>query len=47
MTENQDDKWFLARIEDLIEELPPEIVTGVKIEKDLQKGFDYRRITVS
>ena len=34
-------------IEDLIEELPPEIVTGVKIEKDLQKGFDYRRITVS
>ena len=34
-------------IEDLIEELPPETVTGVKIEKDLQKGFDYRRITVS
>ena len=34
-------------IEDLIEELPPEIVTGVKIEKDLQKGFDYRRITVT
>ena len=34
-------------IEDLIEELPPEIVTGVKIEKDLQKGIDYRRITVS
>ena len=34
-------------IEDLIEELPPEIVTRVKIEKDLQKGFDYRRITVS
>ena len=34
-------------IEDLIEELPSEIVTGVKIEKDLQKGFDYRRITVS
>lgn len=34
-------------IEDLIEELPPEMVTGVKIEKDLQKGFDYRRITVS
>ena len=34
-------------IEDLIDELPPESVTGVKIEKDLQKGFDYRRITVS
>ena len=34
-------------IEDLIDELPPEIVTGVKIEKDLRKGFDYRRITVS
>lgn len=34
-------------IEDLIDELPPGTVTGVKIEKDLQKGFDYRRITVS
>lgn len=34
-------------IEDLIDELPPESVTGVKIEKDLQEGFDYRRITVS
>ena len=37
----------MEEIEDLIDELPPGTVTGVKIEKDLQKGFDYRRITVS
>ncbi len=30
----------------LIEELLPEIVTVVTIEKDLQKGFDYRMITI-
>ncbi len=29
---------------DLIEELLPKHYTEVKIEKDLQKGFDYRRI---
>ena len=31
---------------DLIEEILPENRTAVKIEKDLEKGFDYRRITV-
>ena len=30
----------------LIEEILPEHVTSVTIEKDLEKGFDYRRITV-
>ena len=30
----------------LIEEILPENVITVKIEKDLEKGFDYRRITV-
>ena len=30
----------------LIEEILPEHVTSVTIEKDLQKGFDYRKITV-
>ena len=30
----------------LIEEILPEDVITVKIEKDLEKGFDYRRITV-
>ena len=30
----------------LIEEILPEHVTSVLIEKDLQKGFDYRKITV-
>ena len=30
----------------LIEELLPEYVIQVKIEKDLEKGFDYRRITI-
>ena len=34
-------------IEDLIEELPGEMVTAVTIEKDPQKGYDYRRITIS
>ena len=34
-------------IPDLIEELPAEEIIRVEIEKDLQKGFDYRRITVS
>ena len=31
---------------DLIEELLPEHYTEIKIEKNLEKGFDYRRITV-
>lgn len=30
----------------LIEEILPDHVISVTIEKDLQKGFDYRRITV-
>lgn len=30
----------------LIEEILPEKVISVKIEKDLGKGFDYRKITV-
>ena len=30
----------------LIEEILPEKVTWVTIEKDLEKGFDYRRISV-
>ena len=30
----------------LIEEILPEHVISVTIEKDLQKGFDYRKITV-
>lgn len=30
----------------LIEELMPENVSGVKIEKDPKKGFDYRKITL-
>lgn len=31
---------------DLIEELLPEERTEIRIEKDLEQGFDYRRITV-
>lgn len=31
----------------LIEELLPENIIEVTIEKDLEKGFDYRRITVT
>lgn len=31
----------------LIEELMPEYTVRITIEKDLSKGFDYRRITVS
>lgn len=31
----------------LIEELIPEAHTEIRIEKDLEKGFDYRKITVS
>ena len=30
----------------LIEELLPEETIRVKIEKDLEKGFDYRKITL-
>ena len=31
----------------LIEEILPEHYTEIKIEKDLEKGFDYRKITIS
>ena len=31
----------------LIEEILPETYREVKIEKDLEKGFDYRKITVT
>lgn len=31
----------------LIEEILPENYTEIKIEKDLEKGFDYRKITVT
>ena len=30
----------------LIEEILPEHFTEIKIEKNLEKGFDYRRITI-
>lgn len=30
----------------LIEELLPDSIISVKIEKDLERGFDYRRITI-
>lgn len=32
---------------DLIEEILPEKCTRILIEKELEKGFDYRRITVT
>lgn len=31
---------------DLIKELMPENTVWIKIEKDLERGFDYRRITI-
>ena len=31
---------------DLIEEILPEKQVAIRIEKDLEKGFDYRRITI-
>lgn len=31
----------------LIEEILPETYVEIKIEKDLEKGFDYRKITVT
>ena len=31
----------------LIEELLPDNVIWIKIEKDLEKGFDYRKITIT
>ena len=31
---------------DLIREILPEKTVEIRIEKDLEKGFDYRRITM-
>ena len=31
---------------ELIEELIPKKHTAIRIEKDLEKGFDYRKITL-
>lgn len=31
---------------DLIREILPEDFVGIFIEKDMEKGFDYRRITL-
>ncbi|MDO4554746.1 MAG: tRNA (adenosine(37)-N6)-threonylcarbamoyltransferase complex ATPase subunit type 1 TsaE [Lachnospiraceae bacterium] len=31
---------------DLIRELLPEQLTSIRIEKDVEKGFDYRKITI-
>ena len=36
----------LVEWSNLIEEILPDHVTSVTIEKDLEKGFDYRKITV-
>lgn len=36
----------LVEWSNLIEEILPEKVISVKIEKNLEKGFDYRKITV-
>ena len=46
-----DDYFFgegicLVEWANLIEELLPDTIIRIEIEKDLEKGFDYRRITV-
>jgi len=46
-----DDYFFgegvcLVEWANMIEEMLPETVTHIQIEKDLEKGFDYRRITI-
>ena len=40
------DVYRIGDIEELIEELIPEGAISITIEKDLEKGFDYRKITV-
>ncbi len=40
------DGMCLIEWANLIEEILPENVITVKIEKDLEKGFDYRKITI-
>ena len=53
MEENGYDDYFFGKgiclIEwaNLIEEILPENLIQITIEKDLEKGFDYRRITVT
>ena len=47
-----DDYFFgngvcMIELAELIEELIPENSIHVTIEKDLEKGFDYRRITIT
>lgn len=37
----------LIELANLIEEILPEEYTEIRIEKDLEKGFDYRKITVT
>lgn len=41
-----DDGVSLIEWANLIEEILPEHYTEIKIEKDLEKGFDYRRISI-
>ena len=43
---SSDREFCLIEWADLIEEILPEKLIKVTIEKDLEKGFDYRRITV-
>lgn len=40
------DGLCLVEWADLIEEILPEKRVAIRIEKDLEKGFDYRRITI-
>ena len=40
------DGLCLIELADLIEEILPEKRVAIRIEKDLEKGFDYRRITI-
>ena len=41
------DVYRIGDLSEMDEEILPERRHAVRIEKDLQKGFDYRRITVS
>lgn len=42
-----DDGVCLIEWANLIEDILPEKYTNILIEKDLEKGFDYRRITIT
>ena len=39
-------KWKSIRLMCLIGAVLPDQLTQIRIEKDLEKGFDYRKITV-